>query len=437
MLKKSITVWLGVVMVLVLLTGCSGNSGGTAGNTTDSGLNTGDNASKTKAGKVTLKIFQFKVEIAEAMNRMAADYEKETGVKVAIETVGGGADYGAALKAKLAAGEEPDIFNNNGFNLLDPYMDRATELTDQPWISRVPDVAKQPMLRDGKVYGMPMTLEGHGLIYNIDLFAKAGITTKPTTLAELSDAMKKLKDAGIQPIANGFGEWWVLNQYLGVATALHPDPIQFSKDVTEGKIKISEDPIFRSWISFLDLVLKYSNDNPLTTDYNSQVTMFASGKAAMMGQGNWTQVQIDGIDPKLNIGLIAIPAGDTPELSGYITSGVPNNWVVNKKGAHPEEAKQFLNWMVSTDIGKRYIIKEFKFIPALTDIPYQKGDLGSIAEAVLEYINNNKAKTWSQQYPETYDKEFGASMQAYVAKKITSEQLLKQFDEAIQKLVKK
>lgn len=443
-MKSRFMVGITVLLVVLLLAGCGGGNGnggntGSASGTDNTGAEdagTGKAAADTPEKNVTIKIFQFKVEIAEALNRMAKDYEKETGVKVEVETVGGGADYGAALKAKLASGAEPDIFNNNGFNLLDPYLDRATDLSDQPWVSRVPDLAKQPMLRDGKVYGMPMTLEGHGLIYNKDLFAKAGITERPTTLSELREAMKKLKDAGIQPIANGFGEWWVLNQYLQIATALHEDPIQFSKDVTEGKTKISEDPIFRSWLGFFDLVLEYSNPSPLTMDYNSQVTAFASGEAAMMGQGNWTQVQIDGINPDLNIGLIAVPAGDTPELSGYITSGVPNNWVVNSKGKNPEEAKKFLDWMVSSDIGKRYIVEEFKFIPALSDIPYEADVLGDIAVEVLDYIEKGKAKSWAQQYPETYDKEFGAALQERVAGKIDNEQLLKRFDEAIAKLAK-
>jgi raffinose/stachyose/melibiose transport system substrate-binding protein len=431
--KRRMFMLISVVMVIALLAGCGGGSGGNAGegNTAD----TGDGKGKTE--KVTLKIFQFKVEIAEAMNKMAAEYEKETGVKLEIETVGGGADYGAALKAKLAAGEEPDIFNNSGFNLLDPYLDRATDLSDQAWVSRVSDLAKQPMERDGKMYGMPMTIEGHGLIYNKELFKKAGIEKPPVTLTEFKETFKKLKDAGIQPISNGFGEWWVLMQYLQNATALHPDPIQFSKDVADGKLKVADDPFFQKWIDFFNLVLEYSNPNPLTTDYNTQVTLFAAGETAMLGQGNWTQVQIDGINPDLDLGMLPIPVGDAPTESGFISAGVPNNWVVNTKGAHPEEAKAFLDWLVSSDTGKKYLVKDFKFIPALTGIDYAEGDLGDIAEAILEYVNGGKAHTWSTMYPETYDKEWSSSMQAYVAKKIDAPEMLKQFDEAIAKLSKK
>jgi raffinose/stachyose/melibiose transport system substrate-binding protein len=212
--------------------------------------------------------------------------------------------------------------------------------------------------------------------------------------------------------------------------------MQFSRDVTSGKLTIASDPFFQKWMELFDLVLEYSNPNPLTTDYNTQVTMFASGEVAMMGQGNWTQVQIDSINPDLDLGLIAIPVGDAPSESGVITSGVPNNWVVNSKGAHPEEAKAFLDWMVSSDTGKRYIIKEFKFIPALDGIEYEEGDLGDIAEAVLDFVRDDKASSWDDEFPETYGDEWASSMQQYIAGRINAKEFLQQLDEAIQKLAK-
>src|SRR4051794_38372587 len=65
-------------------------------------------ASAVPKKNVTLKMFQFKVEIAEQLQLLVNEYEKETGVKIQIETVGGGADYGAALKAKFNSGDKPD-----------------------------------------------------------------------------------------------------------------------------------------------------------------------------------------------------------------------------------------------------------------------------------------------------------------------------------------
>lgn len=77
--------------------------------------------------------------------------------------------------------------------------------------------------------------------------------------------------------------------------------------------------------------------------------MVASGEAAMMQQGNWTQGQIDGIDPDLNLGILPMPIDDTPEDNDKLYVGVPSNWVVNKFSPVKEEAKIFLDWLVTSE----------------------------------------------------------------------------------------
>jgi len=390
---------------------------------------------------VTLKIFQFKVEIAEQMNRMKAEYEaSHPGVKLQIETVGGGADYGAALKAKFAANEQPDIFNNGGFAEKETWMEHLEDLTNEPWVKDVVPVAKEPMTKEGKLYGMPMNLEGYGFVYNKDLFAKAGITETPKTLTQLEDAAKKLQAAGITPFANGYQEWWILalhNLNVGLAHQ-QPNPDAFIKGLNEGTAKFKGNPVMEQWIKLLDLTVKYGNKNPLTTDYNSQVTLFAKGEAAMMQQGNWTQVQINGVNPNIKIGLMPMPISDDAAANDKLLVGVPNNWVINNKSKNKAEAKEFLNWLVTSDVGKKYLTKEFKFIPAFTNITADPKDLGDIAVDIMAYSKNNKTLSWNfMKMPEGSGQEMGASMQAYIAGKKNKDQLFDDFQKTWDNLKKK
>lgn len=381
---------------------------------------------------VTIKVFQFKVEIAEQINALAEEYEKETGVKVQVETHGGGEDYGALLKAEIASGSEPEIFNNGGFAALVPYMDRATDLSDQPWVSSLIPTSKIPTTVDGKLYGLPMNVEGYGLIYNKDLFAKAGITEEPKTLPQLKDAAAKLKAAGITPF-EATNEWWSLGIHMvNVAMANQADPAQYIEDLKAGKQTIKGNDIFKQWLDFVDVVFNNSQDNKVTTDYATQVADFASGKAAMMMQGNWTQGDIDKIDPNLKLGLLPIPIGDK---EGQIFVGVPNNWIVNSKSAHPEEAKAFLNWMVSSETGKKYLTKDFKFIPALSNISTTAEDIGQVAVAVQEKSATALSWNWDR-FPDGVTQGFGAAMQEYLGGQVNRDQLLEKLDKAIQDIVK-
>ncbi|CAG7632187.1 ABC transporter substrate-binding protein [Paenibacillus allorhizosphaerae] len=392
----------------------------------------GNNQGGAAGGPVTLKIFQYKVEISEAFNRLKDEYEKShQGVKLQIETVGGGADYGAALKTKFASNDKPDIFNNGGFREADTWMEHLEDLSDQPWVKDVLPVAKAPMTKEGKLYGMPLGLEGYGFIYNKDLFTKAGITEVPKTLSQLEAAAKKLQAAGITPFSNGYQEWWVLgNHTFNVAMARQPDPDKFIAGLYDGSQKMGG-PVFDEWTKLVDLTLKYGQPNPLTTDYNTQVTNFATGKAAMMQQGNWTQVQIDKITPNLNIGVLPMPINEDAEANDKLLVGVPNNWVINKNSALKKEAKEFLNWLVTSDTGKQYITKEFKFIPALSTINADPKDLGLIAADIMTYSKNNKVLGWYfPKYPDGTPQEIGATMQAYIAGKNTKEQMYAAFQKS-------
>lgn len=71
--------------------------------------------SESDGDKTEIDIFQFKVEFKDQFEELAKKYEeKNPDVKINIETVGGGSDYGAALKSKFSSGNEPDIFNIGG-----------------------------------------------------------------------------------------------------------------------------------------------------------------------------------------------------------------------------------------------------------------------------------------------------------------------------------
>ncbi|OXM13243.1 ABC transporter substrate-binding protein [Paenibacillus herberti] len=417
-----------------MLAGCStsNNGGGNEPAGNNGGANNGE--------KVTLNIFQFKVEIADALNRLKADYEKENpNVILNIETMGGGADYGAGLKAKFASNQEPDIFNNGGNADLTTWADKLEDLSNEPWQSDVIDTAKEGITRDGKNYGLPMGIEGYGLIYNKDLFKQAGIETPPKTLTELKAAVEKLKAAKITPFSNGYQEFWVLgNHTFNVALANQDDPTSFIKGLNEGKGGLVGNPVIGNWFNLFDMMIANSNKNPLTTDYNTQVTLFASGKTAMMQQGNWTQVQIDGITPNMNIGILPMPVDDS-EKSGNIFVGVPNYWVVNKNSKNKEAAKDFLNWLATSETGKNYGVNEFKFIPALKSVEVKDQKvLGAIANDILQYSKDGKTSGWYfNQMPEGLPQEVGADMQAYVAGKSNKDQLVKSIQDKWTNMAKK
>lgn len=428
---KKLYIIVAFLFVLGIFAGCSSDDAdSTTGDTgNDSETTEEENgADDTEKEDVTLDFFQFKVEIADPLRAMLDEFEAEyPHITVNLETVGGGADYGAALRAKFASGEKPDIFNNGGFNELDLWLEHLADLSNEPWVDNVLPIGKVPMTADdGNLYGMPVNLEGYGFIYNKDLFAEAGITEAPTNYSELLAASEKLEEAGITAFSAGYGEWWVVGQHLlNIPFAQQDDPVAFIEGLFEGTETMIGNQRFEEFQNVIDMEINFGNDNPITTDYNTQVTQFATGETAMLQQGNWTETMIYEINPDINMAFLPIAINDDASADS-LPVGVPNNWVLHNDSENLEEAKLLLDWMVSSEIGQRYMTEEFAAIPAFDNI--EPVGLGALGESILEYSVAEKTIPWTWfRWPDGANQEFAATIQEYAVGIIEYEELLEKF----------
>jgi raffinose/stachyose/melibiose transport system substrate-binding protein len=385
-----------------------------------------------KEPKITLDLRNPKIEVSTQFEEMTRAYEQDhPHVNIRVHTVGGAMDDLADLKAEMATGTGPDIFTNTGYENAKLWQNYLENLSDEPWVDQAYEEALTPVTLNGKVFGMPINLEGYGFIYNKDLFKKAGITEPPDTLSELKAAAEKLQKAGITPFATGYYEDWKLGDHLmNVAFAQQEDTEAFIQNLNTGTEKMNTNETFEDLLNLLDLTIKYGNDNPLTTDYTMEVNLFTSGKAAIIQQGNWIQPMIDQAGQDMNIGFMPIPISDRPVKESLVVS-VPNYWAVNKQ-ASPEkkkEAKKFLNWMVSSEQGKRYMTEEFKFIPAFHHI--ESDNLGPLAEETLRSYKKGTTvpSNWFG-FPVGIREEFGAATQLYVGKQLNRTQLLNEYQKS-------
>ncbi|MEW9667277.1 ABC transporter substrate-binding protein [Ammoniphilus sp. 3BR4] len=427
-IKKALFTASALTASLIFATACSNED-----------ASVGKNGGSDKGDTVVIDLFQGKVEIADQLKALTDQYTKQhPNVKFNIETVGGGADGAAALKAKFASNNAPDIFMNGGYQEAQTWKDKLEDLSDQPWVKDAYDYALEPMTMEGKIYGQPVNLEGYGFTYNKDLFKKAGITELPKTLSQLEEACQKLQAAGITPFSIGYSEWWILGIHaLNIPFAHQNDPDEFIKALNSGTAKIEGNEKFNQFIKLLDLTVKYGNKNPLTTDYNTQVTQFASGQTAMIQQGNWIQPMLDKITPNMNVGILPMPLSDDAVEADKLAIGVPTNWVIHNKApeADKKAAKDFLNWMVTSQEGKKALVEEFKYIPAFKSIE-AKG-IGPLGEELVNYSKEGKTLTWEwTKFPDGVVQEFGATLQAYVGGQKSKEEAMKALDATWAKLKK-
>lgn len=426
-MKKILATVLTASLLAGVFVGCSSN-------------NTNGSSGKNTENKV-VKVFQLKVEINDALQQLAKKYEEETGVKVEVTSVGGGADYGAALKAEFQKGTEPDIFMIQGAGDLEVWSHKVDDLSSEKWVSNAVKGTLDTVKVDNKIYGMPVATEGYGLIYNKDILDKASIDPKSIdTFDKLKEAVEKLDfkkaDLGLENVISyTTKETWVTgNHTFNIGLTAQENPAQFTKDYVAGKTDLVNNQGFKDWMNLVDLLCKYSGGSSLDTiDYSTQVGNFALEKTAFLHQGNWTAGDLAGLGADFDMGFIPLAINNDTKISGSIPVGVPMYWTVNKDSAVNTEAKAFLDWMVTSETGQKGLVEDMKMIPAFTNFKIETDD--KLAKSIIEYNNAGKTLPWAfTNLPDGFTMEnIGPIFSKYAKGEIDQSKML----EEIQALTKK
>ncbi|EFW38571.1 ABC transporter, solute-binding protein [Treponema phagedenis F0421] len=340
------------------------------------------------SGKV-INMFQLKVEIKDALDAYAAQYSAEnSGVTVKVETLGGGGDYGGVLKAKIQAGQMPDIFVIEGIGGYQVWKDYIADLSDQSWVADT-DLA---MKVDGKVIGFPVSIEGYGLAYNAEILQKAGVDPATlTTRNAYEEAFKlidsKKKELGLDAVVSmaasvGGGMWWVVGHhsfacYLGGGLAQDDTSIA-DMLVKEGKL---DDERFAQYTKYLQLLFKYADKNVLLNgSYDNQVAAFAQQKTAFLHQGNWVDPNLKQLNANFKMGYAPHAFLDTEDKGLYLFA--PSFYCVNAKSPNAEEAKKFLTSIAMTPKGHEYMVAKAGMIPAFKSVTLMPE--GQLSKALVE-----------------------------------------------------
>ena len=401
-----------------------------------------EEANETKE-KVVVDIFQFKVEIVEALEEAVKLYEeKNPNVEINLQTVGGGDDYGAALRAQFQSGNEPDIYNVGGPQDVSDWKSKLEDLSDAPWSDKLLDGVVSGVTVEDKVYGLPYNLEGYGLAYNKEIFEAAGVDASEINTfdalenaletiqikidnGELEDEFPMLEAAVSYPAK----ETWV--------TGLHSSNIAFSNEFNSPIKTFESDTVGFEYSdglkAYVDLMADYSKfrDDKAklnSVDYATQVDQgIAIERVAVIQQGNWIYGGVNGIDPEVSekLGFLPIPLKGVKEDS--IAVGVPMYWAVNSESdsADKKAAKDFLNWLYTSDEGKKLVVNEMFFIPPLKGYDnVQPSD--PLAKDVLKYANEGKTMPWVfMGYPSDWGMGvLGQNIQKYYAGKMTWDELV-------------
>ena len=298
----------------------------------------------------------------------------------------------------------------------------------------------------GKQVGVPSTAEAFGLLYNKELLAKAGVDPKKiTTRSELEAAFKKVQASGTGAVRFS-SIWWSLgahftNKYFTNASSTREGRLKVLDAMADGTKDLSADPVFKNYLATFDLLNKYNQAKPNTTDteYDLSVADLASGKAAFWFMGNWAEPSLLTASPKSNFGIIPLPISDDAKAYGNnsISVGVPGYFMVDNvqsTSAQRRGAVDFLTWLYTSPAGQKRVAGPVEdggmnFIPVYKGFTIQPKT--NMAREISTYVTAGKTLEWiNTYYPAGGQDKYGASGQKLMAGKIDGKQYAAELEAA-------
>lgn len=435
MKKRLLSVVLSAAIVSTMLAGCTAKT-------------------NTSAAK-EIYFLNFKPEIAEVYNSIAADYEKETGVKVKVVTAAAGT-YETTLKSEISKSDAPTIFQINGPVGYQAWKDYCANLKDSKLYSYLTDKSLAVTSGDG-VYGIPYVVEGYGIIYNDAVMKKyfalsdkavsinsAAEIKNYDTLKKVVEDMTKHKDAlGIKGVFGSTslkaGEQWRWQTHLANLPFYYEfkDNTKFDNTVLAG---LGTDKIdFKyadNYKNIFDLYINNSiTDKKLlgSKSVDDSMAEFALGNVAMVQNGNWAWSQISKVSgnkvQESDIKFMPIYTGVQGEENQGLCVGTENYFAINSKVSKEKQdaSKAFLEWLFSSEKGKDYVTNKLGFIAPFNTFKDNEKPADPLAKEVLAWMSKGTtsvAWTFAAFPSEEFKNQFGDSLLEYAQGKKTWDQVV-------------
>ena len=410
-MRRLISYMLVAVMAASMLVGCgqSGNkeavtkSDAVAQDTQDAQTQEDTSGEKTK---IVYLQFSAGESNAETLKNMVAKFEEDNpDIEVEVQSLGYD-EYFTALATKMAGNSAPDCFELNMENFLtyairdsieplDAYFDSTGSSTDA--YSEGPLNAAT---YNGKLYAIPQSFSTVVLIYNKNLFDKAGVSypTSDWTWKDEQAAAEKIRALGddiwgtYQPVT--YNELYKSVKTNG-GSLVSEDGKTFTMNSTENVETLQ---------MMLDRVCGDNRVMPNTEDMagRGDWDMFKSGNLGMIHTGIWAfsdyAQNITDFDWD-----IAVETGNKTHAAHFFA----NVACVNKESKNKEAAFKFINYMASNkEVVKMRLDAQWE-LPTVSDqdlmAQYLEQTPPESREAVMESLNYAAAPPALLKYSEVVD----------------------------------
>ena len=368
--------------------------------------------------KVSITIFNSKMEIQSQFEEMAEKYAEDNGINVEVyytnDTVS------AHLATKYSSGDPYTLAMVDAKDIYSLAKDHAIDMSDQEWVKNT----NYAIGIDDQINGFPMCVEARGLIYNADAIeAITGETFNPDdykTLDSFKELIEQLKEGGMETPTGIMKEDWSLGgHFLSQVSEEQPDVEEFITKLHEGEADLINDEKFNSLMDFFDVMKEnnYAKDSAIAAEREVTEMMLAEGEIAFMYGGNWDWSVINAYDYTENMGMMPIPQNTDDGTNEKLVGGGSKYFMIDSSDTTTDEQRQaaldFLEWLADSEEGQKFITEDCALVPAFTNNENEVAD--PLGKSVKKYADEGAMIDNYNYMPDDHISLCGAIFQKYLA----------------------
>ncbi len=229
---------------------------------------------------------------------------------------GGGGDQAmTVLRSRAVAGNPPTAAQVKGPQIQDWAEEGfLTNLDDvakaEKWDDLIPKVLADIMKYQGNWVAVPVNVHRINWMWvNPEVFEKAGADI-PKTWAEFETAAKKIKAAGMIPVAWGGQPWQEATVFETIVAGLGGTDF-YVKTMVEADPAALNSPTMVECLETMKMMKQYTDPGAPGRDWNLATAMVIKGEAGMQFMGDWAKGEFTAAGKKPDVDYIATHAPGT------------------------------------------------------------------------------------------------------------------------------
>jgi multiple sugar transport system substrate-binding protein len=358
----------GALVVLLVLTAAVAGAG-------EARVEKAGKVQAATATSVTLAGWASSPEETAALRRTITAFERANrDLDVKYTPISG--DYDAAMLARFAAKRPPDVFYVDSLDVPD-YLPALEPLNDE--IRGTKNFTTKPYFRrllaaftvKGQIYGLPKDWSPLGLVANRAMLARAGVSSPPTTWAQFTQTLQRLRSANAVP--DGAPACLSLDWARMLAFIYQNNGAWLNPARTESVIDSAQN------IATVNIYLSWLKSGLAKTPQQLGVgwcgEALGKQKAAVIFEGNWVYSFMQKDFPSVGFRVYPMIRNKTRGNLSFTVS-----YSIGKASKNKAAAWRLLRYLVGKN-GQAVWSKNSGFLPSRSDVKPPAGRAAFVAEA--------------------------------------------------------